>query len=92
LQRFTADEWTQDDTFQYLSEPDLSLETDFTGFEVSQPVGEDNSHKEFQNSVSGKLLTHCPVFFNSLSVWEREVVNSSDWLQKVTTKVSPYSL
>jgi hypothetical protein len=40
----------------------------------------------------GKLQSFCPVFFNTLSVWERDVINSSAWLKSVTTKiVSPPS-
>jgi hypothetical protein len=83
----------QEETKPFYSLPDLSMETGFYGFDTAHQDSVDPCTKESINIVSGKLQSYCPTFFNSLSVWEREVINSLVWLKNVTTKVvSPLSI
>jgi hypothetical protein len=76
----------------YIVPLDSSVETGFYGFEEGNRDRVDPSFLENSSSLISKLQEHCPVFFNSLSVWEREIINSSIWLKSVTTKsVSTFS-
>jgi hypothetical protein len=36
-------------------------------------------------TLIGKLKTFCPLFFKSLSLWEREALENSSWLQAATS-------
>jgi hypothetical protein len=63
------------------------MEMGFYGFDAVRQDCVDPSSMESISTVSGKLQSFCPVFFNTLSVWERDVINSSAWLKSVTTKI-----
>jgi hypothetical protein len=36
-------------------------------------------------TLSGKLKQYCPSLFSSLTMWEKETLDSSGWLKRVTT-------
>jgi len=48
---------------------------------------EPGSQTEERTSLSGKLKNFCPTFFSSLSLWERDALEKSRWLQASTTLV-----
>jgi hypothetical protein len=69
---------------------DSSMETGFYGYNIVHQDQVDPSYSESSASLTGKLQSHCPTLFSSLSVWEREVLNSSIWLKSVTYKSITY--
>jgi hypothetical protein len=66
--------------------PDSSMDTGFYGFEGSRDDRIDKKKLEPTDTIIGKLQLHCPTFFNSLSVMERQIVSSSIWLKNSISK------
>jgi hypothetical protein len=38
------------------------------------------------DTLSGKLKLHCPALFSTLSLWERDILDASCFLQNYTSK------
>jgi len=66
------------------SQPDVSMETGFYGYEDTHEDRMDSNILENSSSLLGKIQTHYPFFYNTLSVWERDAINSSVCLKSVT--------
>jgi hypothetical protein len=58
---------------------DTSMETGFYGTGPGPSAQEGDSTLSSQ-SLLGKLFHHCPSLFHSLSLMEREALNSSKWI------------
>jgi hypothetical protein len=65
------------------------MEKGFYGSGVSHVDNYDFLPEDNNGSVLGKLFTFCLGFYNSLTVWERVLLNSSEWLKKLTTNIIP---
>jgi hypothetical protein len=74
-------------TFPEYDTPDTSQETGFYGPGPIQLAQGDDISPGTLESLVGKLQTFCPILFSSLSLLERDVINSSEWLKNMTKNV-----
>jgi hypothetical protein len=65
---------------------DLSIDTGFYGSGLVL-WSQDSRDLDSLSTLSGKLKLHCLVLFSSLSSWEKEALNSSEWLEKATSMI-----
>jgi hypothetical protein len=82
-----VEEEVLEDTTLHREFQDSSPEADFYGTRTFHFAPEVSSQSESLEMLTGKLKYHCPALFSTLSLWERDTLDASDWLKNSTSKV-----
>jgi hypothetical protein len=65
--------------------PDYMDEADSLGCENLHTRDAPSQQQECRSTLTGKLQSLCPSLFSSLTHWEKEALNNSNWLLSSTT-------
>jgi hypothetical protein len=74
-----------EDSLLHEDPPDYMTEVDSLGDAPIHFAAECETPTDEDPTLSGKLKHFCPSFFSSLSLWERDAIEKSGWLQSSTS-------